>query len=325
VGAVAEATLDEVLVLWEGLGYYRRARHLHRAARVIRERHGGALPDSYGALRALPGVGAYTAGAVASIAFGEVVPAVDGNARRVLSRLFDLAEPRPAALRKLAERLVDPHRPGAWNQAVMELGATVCVPRRPRCGTCPVRQWCQALRRGTVAERPPRSRPARVRVADFVAAVFLWRDRVLLVRRPEGGLLGGMWSFPVAEVPAGSLVLEVVRAPGAAAGSARTGADTGAVVALEPIRHRFTHLDATYHPVLVHLDGAGRGGGATGGRNALAGGAEGGRKAAEVAGDGPQPTRRIWVLPHRRPPVALPVAQCTILRNVAALVDHDTR
>lgn len=123
--ALAAAPLDDVLRAWEGLGYYARARNLHRAAVVVRDRLGGEVPRTADDLRALPGVGEYTAGAVASIAFGEAVPAVDGNVRRVLSRLYDEAEPTPAWLRERAAALVDPERPGDFNQALMELGATV--------------------------------------------------------------------------------------------------------------------------------------------------------------------------------------------------------
>ena len=139
--ALADAGEDEVLRAWTGLGYYRRARNLHRAARVVRERFGGELPKEPAALKRLPGVGEYTAGAVASIAFGRAVPAVDGNVRRVLCRILDVAAPTAGRLREEAARLVDPGRPGDFNEALMELGATVCTPRAPGCGGCPVRGW----------------------------------------------------------------------------------------------------------------------------------------------------------------------------------------
>ena len=150
VEALAEADEDEVLRAWQGFGYYSRARRLREGARVVRERFGGCLPRSSLELRDLPGVGEYTAGAVASIAFGEVVPAVDGNVKRVLARLFDVPTPSPAELRALAADLVDPKRPGDFNQALMELGATVCTPRAPLCGECPLDSICLALERGTV-------------------------------------------------------------------------------------------------------------------------------------------------------------------------------
>ena len=129
VAALAQADEQSVLKAWEGLGYYARARNLHRSARMVREKLRGDLPTSASSLRTLPGIGAYSAGAIASIAYGEVVPAVDGNARRVLSRLFDEDGTSDALLRRRAVELLDPDRPGDWNQALMELGATVCVPR----------------------------------------------------------------------------------------------------------------------------------------------------------------------------------------------------
>src|SRR5688572_31827881 len=138
VRALAAAPLDDVLKSWEGLGYYARARNLHRAALVVRDRMGGELPARASALRELPGFGEYTAGAVASIAFGEAVPAVDGNVRRVLARLYDEPEPTARWLRERAAALVDPARPGDFNQALMELGATVCRPRSPDCARCPL-------------------------------------------------------------------------------------------------------------------------------------------------------------------------------------------
>ena len=144
VRELARAEEDEVLKAWEGLGYYRRARNLHRAAQMVHDDYAGSLPPTYSGLLTLPGVGEYTAGAVASISFGEVVPAVDGNVRRVLARLYDMADPRPAWLRKTAGDLVDPGRPGDWNQALMELGATVCTPRSPECRGCPIAEWCAA-------------------------------------------------------------------------------------------------------------------------------------------------------------------------------------
>ena len=150
---LAGADADDVMKAWEGLGYYRRARNLHRGAAVVRDSLGGAVPGSYAALRDLPGVGDYTAGAVASIAFGEVVPAVDGNVRRVLARLYDVAEPKPAWLRRTAAEWVDADRPGDWNQALMELGAVVCTPAKPNCDVCPVSSGCAALAAGTILPR----------------------------------------------------------------------------------------------------------------------------------------------------------------------------
>ena len=197
VAALADAPGEDVLAEWAGLGYYRRARALHQGARVVRDRHGGNVPSEPAELRALPGVGAYTAGAVASIAFGRAAPAVDVNATRVLARLFDAAAPAPAALERIAAALIPDERPGEFNVALMELGATVCGIRAPACGQCPLARWCLARSRGTAAERPaPRPRP-RVRTYRVGTAVIARSDgRLLVARRPEAGLLGGMWELP---------------------------------------------------------------------------------------------------------------------------------
>lgn len=151
--ALADAEIDDVLRAWQGLGYYARARNLHRAARMVRERYHGAIPADPAELRRLPGVGAYTAGAVASIAFGAATPAVDGNVRRVVARLHDLEDPTAAQLQTLAVELVPADRPGDFNQALMEIGATVCTPRAPDCDACPGGCWAAS---GSSPTRPRR-------------------------------------------------------------------------------------------------------------------------------------------------------------------------
>lgn len=200
--ALAEAPLEDVLRLWEGLGYYARARHLHDAARQMRRQYGGQLPADYEALRVLPGVGPYTAGAIASIAFGQPVVAVDGNARRVLARLFAVeGDPRTSAVRRkleaLARALLPAERPGAFNEALMELGALICLPRTPRCAACPLADLCQARRQGRQAALPHRP-PRRALPHYDVAAAVLVRDdgRVLVARRNLDDFLGGLWEFP---------------------------------------------------------------------------------------------------------------------------------
>ncbi|HEY8552322.1 MAG TPA: A/G-specific adenine glycosylase [Thermaerobacter sp.] len=198
---LAAASEEEVLRLWQGLGYYRRARQLHQAARVLVERHGGQVPPDPEAVRALPGVGDYTAGAVLSIAFDLPVPAVDGNAQRVLARVFGVDEPADQAagrrrLHDLARRLVDGPRPGAFNQAVMELGATVCRPRRPGCGDCPLADLCVAARTGDPEAWPVRRRSGRWLEEDVAIAWCAVEGRVAVVRRPQEGLLGGLWALP---------------------------------------------------------------------------------------------------------------------------------
>jgi len=208
VASLAAASEEEVLRAWEGLGFYRRARNLHAAAKAVMENHGGRIPSNAATLATLPGIGPYTAGAVASIAFGEAVPAVDGNAIRVLSRLYligsDVA--RPPGRRRIdaaARSLVPPDRPGAFNQALMELGATVCTPRNPRCETSPLGSLCIARRAGRQSSLP-RGLKARRPKAVNVAFAYVPSPRgVLLVRRPDRELLGGLWALPGGEIPAG--------------------------------------------------------------------------------------------------------------------------
>ncbi len=253
VRSLAEASEADVLKAWEGLGYYRRARSLRGAAVMICERFEGACPGTVEELRALPGVGEYTAGAVGSIAFGLRVPAVDGNVRRVLSRWFDEADPSTAWLREVAAELVDSARPGDWNQALMELGATVCTPRTPRCDACPVAWACAARQAGTVAERPAPARRRAPRPATFALAVLRAREGgILMERRPPDGLLGGMWALPEMEVDGGEDgALDAVRRLAEGVG---VSAPASAWRRLPPVRHRFTHIDATYLPWLLELD-----------------------------------------------------------------------
>lgn len=257
VAALADAEEGAVLKAWEGLGYYRRARNLQRAARTCRERPDGSIPSSYAELRELPGVGEYTAGAVASIAFGERVPAADGNVRRVLARLFDVPEPKPAWLRDTAAGLVDPARPGDWNQALMELGATVCVPRAPRCHDCPVSAWCRARAAGTEAQRPASAARREARRATFALAVLCHGVSVLLERRPAAGLLGGMWAFPEREVGEDTCDLDAAERAALALATALGARPLARAEPLAAYEHRFTHIHATYVPYVVSVDGRG--------------------------------------------------------------------
>lgn len=201
VETLAEAPQEEVLRHWEGLGYYSRARNLQEAARLIVREYGGQLPAEVEALKHLPGVGAYTAGAIASIAFGRAAPVVDGNVSRVLARLFwlkgDMKKPSVQTLLwNLARQLVDPRMPGDFNQAMMELGSTVCTPAAPECGRCPVAHLCAALQRGepSAVPEPSRSKPSRA-VTD-VSAIVLNEGQVVIGKRPPHGLWGGLWEFP---------------------------------------------------------------------------------------------------------------------------------
>ena len=208
LSALARASLEEVLKAWEGMGYYARARNLHRAARLVVSEGEGRLPEEARELRALPGIGAYTAAAVASIAFGKDEAVVDGNVARVLSRLFAVpGDPKrgeaAGRIRGLAEALLPPGRAGTFNQALMDLGALVCTPAKPRCGACPVRARCAARARGETGrfpETPPRGAPP---LRHAVAGILRRRGRVLLVRRPPEGLLGGLYGFPGGPVAEG--------------------------------------------------------------------------------------------------------------------------
>jgi A/G-specific adenine glycosylase len=209
LAALAAAPQQAVLAAWEGLGYYSRARNLHRAAQLVVSEHGGALPRSVKALRALPGIGRYTAGAIASMAFGLDAAVLDGNVKRVLARLFDFrADVKSPAGEKqlwaLAERLVPAGRAGDYNQALMDLGATICTPRAPACLLCPLRELCVAQRLGVQLDRPitPARRPLPLR--EQAAGVVHKRGQVLLAQRPGRALLGGLWSFPAVDCAPGS-------------------------------------------------------------------------------------------------------------------------
>jgi A/G-specific adenine glycosylase len=249
--SLAEAPLDEVLKAWEGLGYYSRARNFHRAVREVAERYGGRVPDEPEAFRALPGVGRYTAGAVMSIAFARQEPIVDGNVRRVFARLTDDQKPTDADLWRLAESLVPGDRPGDLNQAVMELGATVCTPRSPRCAACPVQGWCAAYVAGTQEQRPARKAARPLPHEDVAVAVVEQEGRWLLVRRPVDTRLGGMWEFPgTVRKPRESTAAAAVR--GVRQG---LGLEVRAGEVIGTVEHAFSHLRASYHAVRCEVVG----------------------------------------------------------------------
>jgi A/G-specific adenine glycosylase len=295
VATLADATVDDVLLAWQGLGYYRRARALHAGARVVRERHGGVIPSGHAVLKDLPGVGEYTAGAVASIAFGARVGAVDGNVRRVLCRLHDEASLPPPRLRALADAWVDPARPGDWNEALMDLGATLCTPRAPACGSCPMSSWCGARAAGTQEARPASAGRRKVPTQTLAVAVVVNAERRgLVVRRPDRGLLGGLWVFPEVEVGEEAGQREIRRAARRAARLAGAEPTRARGRVMTPVSHRFTHLVAAYHPVVL-------------------------------AGEGPRDENRRWVPLEGPWPVAVPVAQQKIGRAAAALRLADPR
>ncbi len=247
VEALAAAPREEVLKLWENLGYYSRARHLHEAAVLIVERHGGQIPDRWDSLIRLPGIGRYTAGAILSIAYGLPLPAVDGNVRRVVSRLCALEEPLndPAGARRieaLLAPLIPKRDPGLFNQALMELGALVCRPRDPACADCPLKALCRARAVGWTDRLPSRERRRAVPHREVVAAVLQGeRKRLLIVRRPPAGLLGSLWKFPGGILDPGEPLAEGLRR--LVRGELGVEIDVGPKIIA--VKHAYTHLRIT--------------------------------------------------------------------------------
>jgi A/G-specific adenine glycosylase len=269
VAALAAASLDDVLKAWEGLGYYARGRNLHRAAQQIATQHGGQIPADRAALLALPGIGRYTAGAILSLAFGKAEPVLDGNVKRVLCRLFDIADdPRETGTEKRlwewATALVRDAPAGATgdlNEALMELGALVCIPAAPDCPVCPLADFCLAHARGVERERPVKVIKARTPHYDVTAAVIADEaGRYLIVQRPPQGLLGGLWGFPgsaAGECDSGVPALSGASSPLAdclaAALRDSLGIEVAVGAALQSIRHAYTHFCITLHPFRCRL------------------------------------------------------------------------
>ena len=238
IEALAAAPLDEVLSAWAGLGYYARARNLHACARVVAEQHGGRFPEDEAALQALPGVGPYTAAAIRAIAFDQPASAVDGNVERVIARLYAIETPLPDAKTEIqarAAKLVPPSRAGDYAQAMMDLGATVCMPRNPRCVICPLMQGCRGRKLGIAEELPRRAPKAEKPTRRGLAFVLANRDGAILLRkRPTKGLLGGMDEVPSSPWREGKLVLAeaLKQAPVPANWKVLEGG----------VRHTFTHF-----------------------------------------------------------------------------------
>ena len=240
---LAAADLQEVLKLWEGLGYYSRARNLYRAAGIVVAHFNATVPDDPTAFRSLPGVGDYTAAAVLSIAYHRVIPVVDGNVKRVLARLLELETPvnRSDSHKRFlapAAHLICPQQPSAFNQAIMELGALICRPRQPACTRCPLADLCQANRKGTTAAFPKREASRKVPHRHLAIAVILKKGKMLVVQRPENGFLGGLWEFPA--VPAKTGQLDPAEL------SKRLCTQTGLTATVDrqltSIRHAYTHF-----------------------------------------------------------------------------------
>ncbi|MEK6193353.1 MAG: A/G-specific adenine glycosylase, partial [Deltaproteobacteria bacterium] len=209
VEELAAASQQEVLAEWEGLGYYSRARNLHRAAKVVVVEYGGNLPDSVKGLRRLPGVGRYTAGALASIVYGLDEPVVDGNVKRVMARVFNVEEPVDSSRGEgriwgLAGEHLPSGQASEYNQGLMELGARVCTPKNPNCVECPLSKECRAYALGIQAERPVRKPKPAIPTRKMATALIREGENVLMRQRPEDGLLGGMWEFPSVRVDNGA-------------------------------------------------------------------------------------------------------------------------
>lgn len=243
---LAEASEQEVLAAWEGLGYYSRARNLHKASKIVARKYDGNLPDDLVELIMLPGIGRYTAGAIASIAFGKDEPALDGNLKRVYARLFDSEESvdSPAGekwLWDIARCNLPKGKAGDFNQALMDLGATICIPKNPRCLICPLMKLCQACANGTQQLRPVRKPKKMVPHYVQVAGVVMRRGKVLLVQRPPKGLLGGMWEFPNGRVD-GDPAEELAKAL-----RSEYNLKVQRREALGVVQHAYTHFRVTVH------------------------------------------------------------------------------
>lgn len=249
VEALAAAPLDDVLKLWESLGYYSRARNLHRAAQIVAQDLGGQFPPTVEGLLLLPGIGRYTAGAIASLAFGIDAPVLDGNVIRVLARLFDIAEDvRDAATLKrlwaLAERLVPPGQAGPWNEGLMELGRTICTPKSPGCERCPVAAHCVARVLGVQEQRPVKAPKARTPHYDVTAAVITRADgQVLIAQRPLDKMLGGLWEFPGGKREPGESLQDCLRREI----REELGIEIAVGAQIGTVRHGYTHFRITLY------------------------------------------------------------------------------
>lgn len=258
IASLAAADSQTVLKLWEGLGYYARARNLHRAARIVNEQYHGVVPAEPEAFRRLPGVGDYIAAAVLSIAFNRPMAVVDGNVKRVLARLDCIGVPvnhssAAPVFRQLADRLLDPGHPGAFNQALMELGALICRPGAPQCERCPLATFCRARAMGQQNRYPRRQKKAPVPVHRLAVGIVRRRGKILIIRRREEGLLGGLWEFP------GGRIQEHETLEAACRRSVRQAVDLHVHVTgfLGRVKHAYSHF-AEEREVCVCRAGPGR-------------------------------------------------------------------
>lgn len=254
IETLAKADLQQVLSAWQGLGYYSRARNLHRAAQVVVAKWAGKLPPDLQDLRSLPGIGRYTAAAIASIAFGLDEATLDGNIRRVFSRLFNITMiARSPAAEKHLWRLVSTHLPtgkaSQYNQALMDLGALICTPRAPGCEICPLAHVCQAYALGVQEQRPIQKIKPPVPHYLVTAAVIQQNGQVLITQRPQDGLLGGMWEFPGGKQAAGEGLEQCLQREICE----ELGAEITVHAQLGVYRHAYTHFRVTLHAFYCSL------------------------------------------------------------------------
>lgn len=233
--AFANADLDDVLKLWEGLGYYRRARNLHKAAQIVVKEHNSKMPTSAEELSKLPGIGSYTSAAIASLAYGEDILAVDGNIKRVASRLFCIAgEITEKEVKAHLEAHLPKGKAGAFNESLMELGATICTPKNVGCESCPLQKYCQAFQKNVVADFPSPKIKKKVPHKIRFGLVYLKKDKVFLQQRDDSGMLAGLWGFPLHEKETAGLMLPEVK-------------------------HAYTHFKITVTPILTKTKPKGAG------------------------------------------------------------------
>lgn len=243
VKSLSQSPLDDVLKAWEGLGYYARARNLHKLAQVVLREHDGKIPQEVEALRRLPGIGRYTAGAISSIAYGRPEPVLDGNVKRVLCRIFAIRqspkEPEvEVRLWKIAGSLLPEKEPGIFNQALMELGATLCAPHAPSCASCPLQSFCRASKLGIQESLPFFPKKVRTPFYEVAAGVVRKNGEILIARRLENGLLGGLWEFPGGKKEAGESLKEALRREV----KEELGVRISVGGALGSVKHAYTHF-----------------------------------------------------------------------------------
>jgi A/G-specific adenine glycosylase len=246
--SVTRAHSDELLKCWEGMGYYQRVRHIQQTARIVMREYGGALPDDYQELLRLPGIGRYTAGAIASLAFNREYPAVDGNVERIFARLFDLESsvkesPNRSLIWTVAKTLIPAGRARDFNQALMELGALVCVRKKPRCHECPLYLLCRAYQLETVDRRPVTTRKTIITALEAALGILIEDGRVFIQKRPNSGLMAGLWEFPGGKLRAGEAPEEALRREL----MEELGIEVDGLAKVAVIKHGYTRFRVTLH------------------------------------------------------------------------------